>query len=92
MKKLSKQDLYDILYGCTILGTGGGGELEEGLKLIDRAFEKGKEFILVDLDEVDEEAMIATPYMCGAISPITEEEKSIVICLRLGKSRQCMLS
>lgn len=75
MKKLSKQDLYDILYGCTILGTGGGGELEEGLKLIDRAFEKGKEFILVDLDEVDEEAMIATPYMCGAISPITEEEE-----------------
>lgn len=24
MKKLTRQDLYDILYGCTILGTGGG--------------------------------------------------------------------
>ncbi len=75
MKELTKQDLYDILYGCTILGTGGGGELKNGLRLIDKAFEDGKKFILADLDELEDEALIATPYMCGAISPITEEEE-----------------
>lgn len=75
MKKLTKQNLYDILYGCTILGTGGGGALEEGLAMIDDALAKGKEFILVDLNEVPDDAYIATPYMCGAISPLTEEEE-----------------
>jgi hypothetical protein len=73
MKKLEKQDLYDILYGCTILGTGGGGSLENGLKLIDDALVHGKEFILVDFSEVPDDAWIATPYMCGSISPTTPE-------------------
>ena len=34
MKKLSKQDIIDILYGCTVLGTGGGGSLEKGLAML----------------------------------------------------------
>ncbi|WP_018086017.1 DUF917 domain-containing protein [Desulfurispora thermophila] len=73
MKKLTKQDLYDILYGCTILGTGGGGDLAEGLAMIDDALAKGKEFNLVSLDEVPDDAYIATPYMCGAVSPAVGE-------------------
>ena len=48
MKTLSRQDLYDILYGCTILGTGGGGSLQKGLELIEEALSKGKQFRLVD--------------------------------------------
>ena len=30
MRELNREELYDILYGCAILGTGGGGALEEG--------------------------------------------------------------
>ncbi len=73
MKVLEKQDIYDILYGCTILGTGGGGALDKGLSLVDQAFEKGKTFKLVDFSEVPDEAWIAVPYHCGSISPITPE-------------------
>jgi uncharacterized protein len=69
MINLQRQDLYDILYGCTILGTGGGGLLSKGLALIDKALEMGKTFTLVDFSEVPDEAWIATPYMCGSISP-----------------------
>jgi DUF917 family protein len=29
MFELTKQDLHDILVGCTIMGTGGGGSLRE---------------------------------------------------------------
>jgi len=47
MKKLTKQDLYDILYGCTILGTGGGGDLKEGISVIDKTLDAGKEFKLI---------------------------------------------
>lgn len=75
MQKLNKQDLYDILYGCTILGTGGGGSLEHGLKLIDKALAKGKEFKMVSLEEAPAEGLIACPYMCGSISPLTEEQE-----------------
>ena len=29
MKKLYKEDIIDLLYGCAVLGTGGGGSLTE---------------------------------------------------------------
>jgi len=32
MRKLDRLDLIDILTGCAILGTGGGGSLIEGIK------------------------------------------------------------
>jgi uncharacterized protein len=73
LKTLQKQDLHDILYGCTILGTGGGGSLEEGLAMIDEALAAGKRFRMVDFSEVPDDAWIASPYMCGSISPVTPE-------------------
>ena len=73
MIELTKQDLYDILYGCTILGTGGGGSLDKGLERVDEALTAGKRFRLVDFSEVPDEAWIAIPYMCGSISPTTPE-------------------
>jgi uncharacterized protein len=73
MIELTKQDLYDILYGCTILGTGGGGSLEKGVDRIEEALARGKRFRLVDFSEVPDDAWIAVPYMCGAISPSTPE-------------------
>jgi len=75
MKKLTRQELYDILCGCTILGTGGGGDLKKGLFLIDKALDAGKEFNLVNLEEVPDNALIASPYMCGSISPLSEEDE-----------------
>ncbi len=75
MRTLSQQDLNDILYGCTILGTGGGGDLEEGFEYIDRALAAHKEFRLVCLDEVPAGSKVCTPYMLGAISPLPEIEE-----------------
>ena len=37
MRELNREDLMNILLGCTILGTGGGGSLEEGISNIDEA-------------------------------------------------------
>ena len=69
MKTLNKGELHDILFGAAILGTGGGGLLEEGLELIDKALSMGKEFRLVDFNEVPDDAWIAVPYSCGSVSP-----------------------
>ncbi len=73
MKVLQRQDLYDILYGSAILGSGGGGSLSDGLRLIDRALLMSKEFCLVGFDEIPDDAWIAVPYICGSISPGSPE-------------------
>lgn len=75
VKELSRQDISDILYGCAILGTGGGGELDEGFDYIDRALAAGKTFKMVDIDDAPLNAKVCTPYMLGALSLISEEEQ-----------------
>ena len=75
MRTLNRDDLLNILYGAAILGTGGGGSLTDGIALIDEALAAGKTFQLATFDEMDPEDLIGTPYGCGAISPLTEEEK-----------------
>ncbi len=75
MQCLSHQDLKDILSGAVIMGAGGGGDLSEGLNLIQHAFDAGKTFRLASLEEVPDEALICTPYMIGAISPLSDEEE-----------------
>ena len=68
MRKLSKQDIIDILTGCIILGTGGGGDYDSGMALIEEAESLGKEFILVDINEIPDEAILMTPYLLGALT------------------------
>jgi len=75
MKTLTRQNLEDILYGAAIFGTGGGGELTEGLGLIDDALSMGKEFKMVTLDEAPQDALVCTPYLLGAISALPEGEE-----------------
>lgn len=75
MRELTREDIYNILTGCSILGTGGGGTFENGMELIDRALAAGKSFRLASFDEVDPEILVGTPYFCGAISPLTPEEE-----------------
>ncbi len=74
MRTLHHQELVDILVGATILGTGGGGSLEVGVQKVEHALNLGKEFNLVTIDELSPDDLIGTPYSCGAISPLTDEE------------------
>lgn len=75
MRKLTLEDVQDILVGCTILGTGGGGSLEKGLKLVEEDFRQGLEYNLVSLEEIPEEALCACPYFCGSIGPEQREDR-----------------
>ena len=75
-KKLeSEEELVDFVVGCTFLGTGGGGAPEEGLKLLKREFENGREIKWTDISEVDDDAWTASPFLMGSIAPITHEIK-----------------
>lgn len=75
MKLLSQQDLEDILAGTVIMGTGGGGEVDEGRAMFEDALARGKEFRLVSVNEPPDDALFCTAYMLGAISPISADEE-----------------
>lgn len=68
MRELDKKDMIDVLYGCTVLGTGGGGPLKDGLELLEKYFEEDKKLKLISLDELPDDEYVVTPYGCGAPS------------------------
>ncbi|MEO1397935.1 MAG: DUF917 domain-containing protein [Pseudomonadota bacterium] len=78
ISELSPDDVVDILLGATVYGAGGGGELAEGLALVDRAVAAGKRFRMVSLDAVPDEALICTPYLLGAISDLPDAEDALI--------------
>ena len=75
MKKLYKEDIIDLLYGCAVLGTGGGGSLAEGLAIMKEDFEKGRVLKIAALDEIPDHAYVASPYGCGAPSASGKEDE-----------------
>lgn len=75
MKKLNRQDLHDILLGAAIVGTGGGGSLTQGIKLVDDAFDEGYEFNLAEIDDIPDDALIGSPYTCGSIGSLSKEQE-----------------
>lgn len=74
MKKLNKQDMIDILYGCAVLGTGGGGSLKEGLEIMQPDFDAGRELLLAKIEEIPDDKYVATTYGCGAPAADGQQE------------------
>ena len=66
MRKLSKQEAIDIIYGCAVVGTGGGGNLQSGLKMIEECYNQGNVVKMAELKELGDDDFVATPYGCGA--------------------------
>jgi hypothetical protein len=58
MKTLTKQDMLDYVTGATILGCGGGGGAEGGIRMINEAFDGGYEFKLADLSELPDDDIL----------------------------------
>ncbi|AGK61234.1 hypothetical protein Asulf_01238 [Archaeoglobus sulfaticallidus PM70-1] len=68
MRELSEIELRDIIEGCTVLGTGGGGDPKEGWEMIEKELKSGKKFMLAGLDEVPDDGIVAMPYFVGSVS------------------------
>lgn len=72
LRKLGEKEIADLIAGCAILGTGGGGSPRRGLALLREELSRGREFVLLSPDELPGEGWVASPYMCGSVGP--EEE------------------
>ena len=69
MRLLNREEITDILIGCSILGTGGGGALKEGMDAVERELEAGRTFKLLDFSEVRDDCYYVNPYLCGTVVP-----------------------
>lgn len=66
MKQLDRDALLDLLHGCALMGTGGGGDVSVGMRYIDEALAAGKVFRMAGADQLSPETMLCTPYALGA--------------------------
>ena len=74
MTLLSRQDLKDFVCGCTLLGVGGGGNPEEGLKALEEQFDAGKKLGWVDPEDLPPDSWGACAFLMGSTAPLTEEK------------------
>lgn len=73
MVVLSVKDIEQILFGCAVLGTGGGGDLQRGIETVRRSVKE--KVVMLSVDEFDDDSLAACPYFVGSVSPLTGAKK-----------------
>ena len=77
MRDLTRQDMVDLLQGATLLGAGGGGDLDEGLAMIDAALAAGKVLRLASLSDLPATTLACCPYLLGAVSDLPPDQAAL---------------
>ncbi len=67
------QDCEDFIRGCLFMGTGGGGGIEWGMRMLKQALEDGVPLEWVDADDIPDDVWTVTPYGMGSIAPVSQE-------------------
>lgn len=71
--RIDKEDLNDIAVGCTVLGSGGGGEVDQDLMLARYCLESYGDVGLIDIDSLDDNALVVPVGFMGAPSVCAEK-------------------
>jgi len=71
----STEEIRDLIYGATLFGTGGGGDPEEGFRLLAEALAEIGKIELVGVEELPQEGVVVSPYYIGTIAPTAEARK-----------------
>ncbi len=69
------RDIEDFVRGCTFMGTGGGGQPEDGIASLKGEMEKGTVITWSQPDAVADDDWTVCPFLMGSIAPITEHTK-----------------
>lgn len=77
------QDCEDFVRGCTILGIGGGGDPELGLKILLEALDEGLTVEWIDVDDIADDAWTVSAYGSGSIAPPSPEVQAQIDSLGL---------
>lgn len=80
MKTLTRSEVEDLVVGATILGCGGGGSPEAGLKSIFEQMDAGNSVRIAPIGEFDDQDLLASPYFVGSVAP--SQKKSVKPVIR----------
>ena len=69
----TREDCEDFVRGCTIMGIGGGGKPEDGLKDLNTALEEGLKLEWIDVDDIPDDSWTASVYGMGSTAPVSKE-------------------
>ena len=72
---VNEQDARDFVRGCTFMGTGGGGDPEDGFKWLRSALDEDLVLTFTPHEKIDDEAWTVCPFLMGSIAPHTPETK-----------------
>jgi DUF917 family protein len=76
----SELDVKKLVLGATILGTGGGGDPEEGFKVLYKAIEiTNRPVELINVEDIPSEGFVVVPYYVGSIAPGLKPRKTVKI-------------
>jgi DUF917 family protein len=73
MRTLGPEAIRDIAYGSAVLGAGGGGDPYLGTLAALHASSTNAPPVLVDADELPEDATVAFPFVVGSPVPLVEK-------------------
>jgi hypothetical protein len=73
MRELTLTDLRDLARGAALLGTGGGGDPTIGRLLVEAAMADGGRVVVLDPDELDDDAFVLPTAMMGAPTVFIEK-------------------
>lgn len=82
----SREDVEDLVLGCTFYGTGGGGNPKLGLRLLLDDLARLGEIRISDPSDIRDDAWVCTPYLMGSIAPRTD--KALADMARLGLTKR----
>lgn len=65
-----ENDIEDFLAGLTIFGTGGGGEAEWGRVILNNEFTQGREMMIVDPEDIEDDAFVCSGGIMGSVKSL----------------------
>ncbi len=83
----SKEECEDFVRGCTVLGTGGGGAPERGIKLLHGALDAGLRLGWRDVSQIADDVWVVCPFLMGSIAPRTPQAEAEMLTFGLNKIR-----
>lgn len=70
LKNINREDLEPLLEGVAILGTGGGGSPDWGRGIILNDFKRGREYTIIDPDEIEDDAVVVSGGIMGSVKTL----------------------
>jgi len=68
--RILREDIEPLIEGLAILGTGGGGSPEWGRAILERDLSEGRELVLVDPEDVPDEALVVSGGIMGSVKTL----------------------